>query len=1353
MFAWRTTQAATLRGLLMLAVSGAALVAEAAPSTQPATTAQAAPMTRPAGEPTTQPAEATATRAPATSPAPKAPAPRPEKPQPAEKADILFHFSNEPLQDVVRFMADAAGKPILGDVNAIQGQLTYFDSKPYTYTEAMGIVNQVLRMRGYTIVERPRYFRVVPVKDVPKQPDLPIIPGQFQATRLPGHEIVTAILPLHFMDAEQATAFVARMVNNFGMLSRLPDGKGIIITDTVDNIRRIQRLLTELDKSTSAKQVLKYYTLKTAPASDVASLIQRLFKASSKAGRRYVYNRQRRRYERVAGGPEEQVAVTADARSNLVIVVASPDKHAMVEELIQRVDTEEPVGKGSVRILKLKTAKAADLAKTLSAAVGTKTIIERDSRGRPRARRVSLARIVPDAATNRLIVSAAPDIMKQILDMVAELDGAGAEAAGLRIFPLKVANAASLVGVIQNTLYRRDSRGRAVRTFSIAADPRTNSLVAKGASADLDEIARLLEQLDRKTPTDREIHVVRLKAGDAREVAAAMTRLLSAQPGRPGQPAGDQSIRIEPATSTNSLLIAAAPGDWERIGQLLKQLDQEVDTLAASTRIFPLQHARAVELAPTLQRIFDPRRRQRRAGRGESEPIVVAAEPHSNALIVSASGEDLKQVQQMLQALDVPPPATAKMQWRTYALTNASAAELARSLARLFATRQGGPGRQTSSEPQPRFEAEPNSNQLVVAATAEHFKVIDELVRQMQTAAAGSETVVKFFALKHARARDLAGALQAVVRADLEAARRRGAQRARRSDFQVSVDERTNSLLITAPAGTMAVIEQLLPKLDDAEVQVQTTKVIELVNADPSELAQAVNAALAGKPAPRRREGRGGLDLSSLAGREVLVVPEQSARAVLLTGRSEDVAFAEKLIQTIDARPSATRAVDRTFKLRFGKAEEIAAVLNATVARTRGGRGGVPTRISADPGANALVVSAPGDVVERIQELLSELDVKGAGQAGVVVEIVRLKNASAASLATVLNAAAQPRVSRRQGWPGRRTAPQVQGVRVVAEEASNSLLVSGRKDDVERTKQLIAQLDESVAAGQAVTRLVPLDSADPVEVASAVNAALAGQAQRGRGGLSGQLAGLKGRKVSAVAAASARAVLLTGLAEDVAFAQDLIRQLDQRPSATQATVRTFPLKHAKAEDIARVLNETLGQIRSRRFRPSPRQVPTRISADTGANAVVVSATPEVIAQVQQLLAELDVQGAQGEVTIEIVRLENARAEPLAAALNDAQTVGPSPRGRGRSGSDGVVRVTADAASNSLMLTGRKSRIEQTKALIQQLDTAAAKLVSQTRVFRLTQARAGEVAPVLEQILTSPQRGRRRDGAARAPRSA
>ncbi|MCK4624929.1 MAG: hypothetical protein KAV00_06440, partial [Phycisphaerae bacterium] len=408
------------------------------------------------GETTTAPAATTkpaATTEPAIKTAPASVKPVQVEPpvvSKVEPANIRFQFEGETYRDVVRFISRAAGKPVIGDLKPIEGTLTYFDAKPYTYSEAIGIVNQFLQLRGFTLMETNRYLKLVSLKEVARQPDLPVVHTGLDAEpRRRGDQIVTTIIPLHYIDAADIIEVVKPMVHSFGTVSTMGKGKGkgIIITDCIGNIRRIQRLLSAIDKGSLAEQQLKYYRLKTASASDVANLIKQLFAAPKKPTtpqRRFVWSRDRRRRvpapQTPTEAPDTPVTVAADARSNIVIVICAPYKHAIIAELIASVDVVKPADAETsiIRVVKLKNAKAADLAKTIIATVGTKIVtVTHPKTKKTMTQKVPLAQVMADVATNRLVISASPDIMKKIEGIIAEIDADAVQVSAVRIFGLK----------------------------------------------------------------------------------------------------------------------------------------------------------------------------------------------------------------------------------------------------------------------------------------------------------------------------------------------------------------------------------------------------------------------------------------------------------------------------------------------------------------------------------------------------------------------------------------------------------------------------------------------------------------------------------------------------------------------------------------------------------------------------------------------------------------------------------------------------------------------------------------------------------------------------------------------------
>ncbi|MFW5840644.1 MAG: hypothetical protein ACOCZE_08695, partial [Planctomycetota bacterium] len=152
-----------------------------------------------------QPAEPDKSDAPAPAEPDKTDAPAPaEKPaEPAKPKTILFQYEGVDYTDVVREFAQFVGKPIIGDIN-ITGKLTFFDSEPYSLEEAWDTINLMLSYRGFQLMpsESGRHLELVPMKEVSKKTR--IILDLERAGKLRPGEIITAVVPLQYIDADSA---------------------------------------------------------------------------------------------------------------------------------------------------------------------------------------------------------------------------------------------------------------------------------------------------------------------------------------------------------------------------------------------------------------------------------------------------------------------------------------------------------------------------------------------------------------------------------------------------------------------------------------------------------------------------------------------------------------------------------------------------------------------------------------------------------------------------------------------------------------------------------------------------------------------------------------------------------------------------------------------------------------------------------------------------------------------------------------------------------------------------------------------------------------------------------------------
>lgn len=134
---------------------------------------------------------------------------------------------------------------------------------------------------------------------------------------------------------------------------------------------------------------------------------------------------------------------------------------------------------------------------------------------------------------------------------------------------------------------------------------------------------------------------------------------------------------------------------------------------------------------------------------------------------------------------------------------------------------------------------------------------------------------------------------------------------------------------------------------------------------------------------------------------------------------------------------------------------------------------------------------------------------------------------------------------------------------------------------------------------------------------------------------------------------------------------------------------------------------------------------SKIIADDRTNKLIIIASQRALKQILELKRKLDLPSNEGEGLVHVLRLKHANAEELATTLSSlaagrpttgarasrtgarpaATPAAPTPGGAAGSASlfEGDVKVTADKATNSLVITASKSDLTSMKRVIEQLD--------------------------------------------------
>ena len=183
--------------------------------------------------------------------------------------------------------------------------------------------------------------------------------------------------------------------------------------------------------------------------------------------------------------------------------------------------------------------------------------------------------------------------------------------------------------------------------------------------------------------------------------------------------------------------------------------------------------------------------------------------------------------------------------------------------------------------------------------------------------------------------------------------------------------------------------------------------------------------------------------------------------------------------------------------------------------------------LAAYPSANMLIISDRASNVNRMVRIIDRIDRSGDGD----IEIIRLEHASASEVVRVVNA-----LSAAQG------AEPAAGVRMVADERTNSVLIGGEASQRLRFRALITHLDTPLESG-GDTQVRYLRYADAEKIA----AKLKEQAQAGAPAAAGQpAAGGADHTVTIWAEPETNALVITAPPKTMRSLMQVVDRLDIR---------------------------------------------------------------------------------------------------------------------------------------------------------------------------------------------------------------
>ncbi|WP_436716423.1 secretin N-terminal domain-containing protein [Roseiconus lacunae] len=393
-------------------------------------------------------------------------------------------------------------------------------------------------------------------------------------------------------------------------ITSLDNPNALLLIGRTEAIASLEELIAKIDQPIDPTSRLRVFRLQNASAVDAQETIRDFF--TDRPGSE----------EDVRPGLGTRVRVSADYRTNSLIVSAAPRDMTEVTRLINELDVEKTTAKMELRVFQLQNAIAEDLATTLqdaftggdvtasedaTAPSASLTIVSVDSDERKVVESgiLSGATITAETAGNSIVVRAPASSMPLIAELIRQLDRAPGIDSLVKVFTVENGDASQLTAALEQ-LFGSDASntGTGVGAANLAGLPastaaqesslvplrfstdiRTNSIVASGSASDLEVVESILIRLDSEGFAERITEVIWLKNNNAIDVAAAITNYVSTrlqsqtqiqqfQQGLSAYDLLDRDIIAVAEEYSNSILLSVSPRLYEEVRSLIDRLDR-----------------------------------------------------------------------------------------------------------------------------------------------------------------------------------------------------------------------------------------------------------------------------------------------------------------------------------------------------------------------------------------------------------------------------------------------------------------------------------------------------------------------------------------------------------------------------------------------------------------------------------------------------------------------------------------------------------------------------------------------------------------------------------------------------------
>lgn len=1055
------------------------------------------------------------------------------------------------------------------------------------------------------------------------------------------------------------------------------------------------------------------------------------------------------------------IGLGADKRTNTLIVSGRTEQVLLIQQIIKSVDVPQIAGQSAPRLIVLKHADVKNITDGMQKLVDQQQKVAEKTLS-PTAAERERVMLIPDARTNSIIVVAKDDKFKELSKLAADLDGVEDNWLGeINIINLDRLTATDLADKIKELWEKRAELRREGGLKEdkpvIVADTRSNSLVIASRADDFKAIQDVVKKLEnQKLAPMAMVRMVALKHNDVTKVAEMMRKLwderikMSMTKGQEEQPSDRVAFIDEPLTRT--MLVASSAENFELIKQWIAQIDvpnaAEADY---APRMVMLKHADVKTICDGLQKLVEQQQKVAEKKMGataaELERTVLIPDTRINGIIVMATGDKFQEIATLAGNLD-----GVEENWlgqiNIINLEHLTATDLSGKIKELWDRRAELRRAGGLKEDKPVIVADARSNSLVVASSADDFQAIQQVVKKLEDQRLAPMAAIRLVSLKNNDVTKIAEIIRKLWDERLKMSLAKGQEEQPSDRIAIVEEPLTRTMLVASSSQNYEEITQLVTKLDVPPSVDGVFKTFIVRYADIGKASTLL------KDLFDKGLYVGSGDKKNLpeSATKVTIVSDLRSSSLIVSASPQNLAIIEALLKEVDREDVPALPTDaRFFPLKYADVVNLADMLDQMfkgmqASMSSDQKDQLEVKIIPDVRTRSLIVTGTRYAIKRAEELVPKLDIDSK-DAAYSFKVYVLKEGSAANLEPVITKLFEKRGSSDQG--GKRIP-----IHIEADAGSNSLVVTASQDDHRMIEYLLTLLDKKSTIAEQM-EVFPLAEAKAKQLADMLTKLI--EQQQGADRKGGFAVTPEERTNSLLVWAA------PSLMDNV---RTIIAKLDNSRSKAEMALRVFRLKNAKAENLAKQLDDFFEKAGSGKANDARQMIikfaaldpltgeekirslvhqDVTISPDKITNSLLVLAPEEHIDMMAMMIQMLDSVEPQ-TADLMVFPLRNADAKEMQKLLEELFNPKTSGQGEekrqlvfangaagsveGGGGTSIEVAFSVDERTNSLIAAGAPSYLKIVEKLVYELDYREI----EERIQRVIQVRnrpANEVAKTMK----------------------